>query len=338
MNSCFENLIGVRGRCAEQGNPILYLNDLPFITIATADASINEEMQSGFDLLDKKIEFAWDETVATVHRHLSPYWRANSIIDRDSLGYYRDNLPALAGVAGYYRGWKVEFTSREHLKFYISSIRLQIATAGTVSFKIFDMLTGAEVHTFDITTTTADEIGEAQVNQGFTSVGGKLKLFIGYPSTVASYQNSIGSRWGCQGCGDWGLYKCSQSPMPIFTGGQIGTASAKTQQNFQGTGSGNGMSMTYSLQCDLGEYLCAYNNLLAWPARYKAGAEVLKETKHARRVNSVVSLHGKSVDDLIAQYEGAYTDSMNDILGNMRIPKDGCFQCNDRVRWKTQVP
>lgn len=336
--SCLDNLIGVRGKCeADTPSSGLYVQDLVGMTIANADASITEERQSGIQLIQDKINFAIEAVKHEVYNQLSPYWRANSLIDQDTVGYYKDNLPSLATEAGYYRGQSIKLDGK-YVSVFISTVRLQMAVAGTVSFKIYDLLTGLEVHTFDIVTTSNNEIGEAVVNKTFTSTGGRLRLFIGYPSTVASFENSMSGKWGCYGCGDWGRYSCATNPRPSFSGSKIATGSSKVQSNILSSNTGNGISITYSIQCDMGQYLCTMANLLAWPILHKTALEILRETLYSKRLNSVVTLYGKDTAELIAYYEGEYKNSLSNIFNNMRTPTDSCFQCKERVRWKTQIP
>lgn len=336
--SCFDNLIGIRGKCdPDAPSSGLYVQDLVGITIANADASINEERQSGFQLIHDKINFSIEAIKHEIYNQLSPYWRANSLIDQDTVGYYKDNLPSLAAEAGYYRGASIKMDGK-YVSVFISTVRLQMAVAGTASFKIYDLITGLEVHTFDIVTTSNNEIGEAVVNKVFTSTGGRLRLFIGYPSTIASFTNSLSSKWGCYGCGDWGKYSCTTSPRPAFSGAKIGTASSKVQSSLTSSNSGNGISVTYSVQCDMAQYLCTMANLLAWPILHKTALEILRETQYSKRLNSVVTLYGKDTAELVAYYEAEYKNSLSNIFNNMRIPHDSCFTCRERVRWVNGIP
>src|ERR1044072_4682931 len=116
---CFDNLIGVRGKC-DNSTSGLYIQDLGRgLTIKNADAGINEEQRSGIELIEQKISLAIDYVKNTISNYLGGKFKQTSIIENDTVGIYQDDLKAIAGEVGYLRGIQVTVNNYPNLEFFL---------------------------------------------------------------------------------------------------------------------------------------------------------------------------------------------------------------------------
>ena len=114
-------------------------------------------------------------------------------------------------------------------------------------------------------------------------------------------------------------------------------------QNLKGASSTGGLSINYSLSCDIEPYLCSIKNTLAMPLLYKTGALLMEELIYSKRLNSVINVYKTDHKELFDKFEAEYMSSMKAIFNNLPTPRDVCFDCNSSIKfvaiapWKVQI-
>lgn len=334
---CLTNLVGIKGDCGTPTTPSanLWLNDLPAITIKSSNAAVNAEQESGYDLLSQKLAFADNIIEQDVRAHLAPYISLSSIVDNDVIGKYQDDLPLVSSESGRYKGIQIKIDEYPYLSLFVSSIRLQLTSAITTDILVFDLISGKQIDSFEITS-VADEITEVIVNKSYKATRQKLNLLFVYDAGVASARKSTayGTSSGCSTCrGNWDYNYAS------FRGASIGTGATKTNVNVSAENSTAGMSLTYSLSCDIEPFICSISSLLGMPKLYLTGSLVMQEYIFSDRLNHIVTVQKEDHKALQMEYSNEYMSRMGALLENMKLPKDGlCFRCDPPIRKRVQVP
>lgn len=337
--SCLDNLIGIRGECGTPTTPSsgIYVQDIPFINIKTADAGINEEMVSGFELIQEKMAFAKKLIVDDVRNFFAPKIKMDSVIENETIGYFRDNLELIASEPGYYKGINIRVDQYPYLEFYLSSVTLHLDAAVTTNIYIMDLISGTILDTISITT-VANVPTEKIINKSYRTGKQRMNLFICYDSGVAgSYATFITQGTGSGECASCGTSKYSNQYVKAYPK-KLSTSASKIFDNLEGVSDTGGMSLAYSLNCVIEPYLCTVANQIALPVLYKGASELMKELKYSRRLNSIVIVHSKDIDALQIEYENEYQTRMQRFLSSARLPNDICFSCVSRISTSVRIP
>lgn len=335
--SCLDNIIGIDKQCtADSPSSGFYIQDLPGLTVKLADRAADEETESGIALIEQKITFAKNQILQDVREFLAPHMKHNSVIENNTVGYYHDNLEAVAAEAGYRKGIQVKIDHYPYLEFYINSIKLQLSTSGAQTIYIYNLTTGKVLDTVSITT-VADVPTEVFVQKAYKTDKQKLNLFIAIDGAIAdTYKTSLsyGQLPGCTSCGGVG-YK---NNYVVFNNIKIANASSLIDSNKRSETYTSGLSINYSVNCSIENFVCNMSNLFAWSILHKAGAELMRELQYSRRLNSIILIDSKMNEKLRAEYDAEYARSMDRILDNISIPDDVCFKCKQRVKNVVRVP
>lgn len=341
MLPCLNNLVGIKGSCSDTAGPYqYYVNQLDGISIEAAEAAIDKEKESGFALLQEKIELAQDAMAIELSGFFADKIRLDSLIDEDIIGMYSDNMPAQAPEA-YYKGVQLRMMGAANAEVFISSVRLFCQTTGAVTVKIIDLITGKTVNTFSIDA-VAGEIVEKVINFKFPIFSKWLNLAVVYDaSAIQSVQSHpyLG-RANCNTCGIFAnMFKCGGIGHYSYTRGiKLPLAGTLSQEKIIATPNTSGLSLTYSLVCSPEPLLCKLAPALAWPLLHKAGMFILDAMRFSKRLNSIVSLYKSEHKELSALYQMRYEASMDDIFKNIRMPDDICFRCEPKTKAVTAIP
>jgi hypothetical protein len=331
--NCFDNIIGIHNLCT----PVtptsgFYIQDLRGINLSVANAAIDNETMSGVKLIQEKITFSQNAILAHLRTHLADKLKINSIIQNDTVGFYKDNLVSVASEASKLKGIRVCLNQYPYLEFSPVKIYLKLSTAVTTNILIYDLMTGELLDTEPITT-VANTPTAIIINKSYFSQKQRLHLFICIDSSVSNtYETSI-NKTSCSSCN--GSYS---NKYISFSGGEIGSADQKIFSNITSSSGTNGLSIEYSLNCSLEPFLCNMGNQIAWPLLHKVGSEIMKELTASRRLNSIINIDKGLNEILQKEYEEEYMASMSALLNNMKVPNDICFNCNSRVRKAVAIP
>jgi hypothetical protein len=331
---CFDNLIGIHRSCNEtEPSSGLWIQDLEGINLSVANAATDNETISGITLIEEKITFAQNAIAATIRNQMASKVRAGSILQNDTVGFYRDNLRVVSAEAGKLKGIRVKITNHSYLEFFLSRLFLKLEDAVTTNVYVYDLLSDTLLDTISITT-VAKKATPVLVNKSYLTNKQRLHLFICYDSSVSDTYETTLNNASCSNCtgSDYSNKYIS------FSGCSMDSSDQKIDSNLTSISGSNGMSLEYSLNCSIEPFICNMGNQLAWPLLHKVGAEIMKELIASRRLNSVVTIDKATNEMLRDKFEAEYMASMSAILDNMKLPTDICFKCNQPVRKAVAIP
>lgn len=331
--NCFDNIIGIHSSCpSEAPSSGFYIQDLRGITLSVANAATDNETMSGVKLIQEKITFSQNAILAHLRTHLADKLQINSIVQNDTVGFYKDNLRVVSSEASKLKGIRVSLNQYPYLEFSPVKIYLKLSTVVTTDIFIYDLMTGELLDTLPITT-VANTPTAIVINKSYFSQKQKLHLFICYNSSVSNtYETSV-NKTSCSSCN--GSYS---NRYISFSGGEIGVSDQKIFSNITSSTGTSGLSIEYSLNCSLEPFLCNMGNQIAWSLLHKVGSELMKELTASRRLNSIINIDKGLNEVLQKEYEDEYMASMSALLNNMKVPNDICFNCNSKVRKAVAIP
>lgn len=328
---CFKDLVGVKGFCTEElsvSTSNLWLNNLTgWPGLAILDASINEDTQTGFDLLKSCLETAQNEIVVHFRNHLESTYKLKSIVQNGTAGVYADRKKIMPPITGSFKGIKVEIKNRPYFKFSLSGISLNVEYSGSVNIVVYDLITGNLLDTLPITAASGQTV-RIQPNKEYSNNGQPLMLFIGYENQVSSLKTAIKS--SC--CGQ------SQPGESFFSSASISITDQKIRENIKHAPDTGGLSLSYSIDCTIEPFICNSARKFDWALVHKWGANVMAEALKSRRLHPLINLDKADNKALYDDYQSEYTRSMNALLTNLAVPDDWCFKCNPSVRKVLQIP
>lgn len=270
--NCFEGKISIRGLCDED-EAMFYLDDIG-IGLYMASKISDEKYISGKNLIKKKIEQAWNDTLNDID---IKGFKFNKTLSDVEVGLNSENTLDVVGFKGqsYTKDKLCNLT-----KFYINTISINLDSGGASTVKIIE--NGIEEVLFD--GILLDGINLITVNRKFDN------FQILYDTTnVVPYSGSnyINDSSDC-GCGGRRFFNV------------VGVDS--TSQSY-------GLIVELQVRCDLEKYLCKFIDKIASAVRYKAGALIWKEVFDSNRFNDLVNLKR---EDAITQM--AWMDSNFNLL------------------------
>lgn len=317
----------------------LYIDALPFINITAADAAADADNNpSGLQLINNKIDEAKQFVAQDIYAYFSDKLKKESVIDNQVVGFYNDNLQQVLGN-GNYRGINLRINNVPYTELLISYASLQLTADATVNIIVIDLMTGKQIDSFPIVA-KANEIIRIDLNKTYSNLKQTRNLFIGYDTTginslkTTIYQQGlVNNSQGCTTCGDNG-----SSQFISIRSAELSTTGLFIYDNLKQVNDTGGLSITYSLNCNIEPYICSIKNLIAYPLRHRAAIEILREIKYSRRINNVTVVYAGDVEDLKAELEAEYTMSMSRIFQNLTLPDGICFKCDKRISKRVQVP
>jgi len=327
--SCFDNLIGIRGYCDDpESDSGLYLQDLPMVTLKNADAIVTTQ-NSGFELLQQLLSRSYNYVIQDAVNMMAPFFRQSSVIEQSVVGYYPEQMLISTGANNYMTGIEVRILEYPYLEFFLSQVTIFCDFTGNVDLKIYDLKQNKLLDTITIAA-LAGQMVTVDINKTYKTNKQVLDLFIGYDSTgINPYKSNLTSNktlGGCRSCGSVGSYG---NRFVMFYPRKIATASNKIVQNLESVNGTSGLSITYNINCNIEPYLCSIKNRLAMPILHRAGMEIMNELKVSDRLSSVVVFQKKEIEATYQYFEGIYKQGMTNVFGNLQLPKDVCFRCNE---------
>lgn len=341
MADCLDNTVGVRG-CGS-GSALAYINDLTGISVADMDQAVNPERKNGLEALNSIIQLAQKLTLQSMNQYYAGRYKAKSFIDNDMIGYYYDDKVLKPAQSGYLVGYEIRIDQTPFLELQLESIRLFCDHNGDVDVKIYDLIQGKLMDTVTLTAIAGQIVEKNGLGLSYATKRQRLHLFIGYASEFGSYNTSYMPVYNVNGLAE-NCNTCTGSPYKnrymYFRSAQIAASADKIRPNVNSNviSGGAGLSFGYSLKCSFIEHLCNMRQQVALPIMYKAGELVMKEFKHSKRLNSVVTLYGKDYEALELYYHDMHEKLMAELLQNGSIPDSVCFGCNPQFSTPVVLP
>lgn len=332
--TCLEELIGIKKGCTDI-EPVtgLYINDLPAMSLKLADAAAGKEKTNGFTLIQDRIRYASDYLTNDIRNYLQDKFVINSVLERTTVGHYHDDNDT-TGTSANLRGLRIIVREDPYLNINISRIGIRLADAITTNILIYDLFKNEILETIPVTT-VADEIVYLDVNKQVSTNGQRRALFVCIDASLSDQYNAStymeGSEFGCKSCNQ-------KSYLSYVSSGYINSALSKTDGNFQSSATTGGLTVDYTVECDMSNYICSLGRSLAWPLLYKTGHLIMQELKHSEQLNTIVMVNKAQNDELLAYYESEYIKSLNQLMSNLKVPKDICFDCAPSIKKVIQLP
>lgn len=339
--SCLANLIGISSNCnttpPDSGHNI---NELPGISVKIGDQIATEEDESGVVAIRKRIDFAQTKMVQDIRGFLSPKMKNRSILQNETVGRYVENIfqNVIAAEAGQYKGIFIDIDDCNYMSLHINRVTLQLDTTLTTTINITQPMTDSGISTFPITT-SADQQVSIVINESFPIVDQRLQLFVFYDAGVAgSYQTNL-SKAGCNTCSG-NVYRKRMINFKAVRAPIGGDPTDGLTENAMTTiSTTGGISIDYSLRCDVIPFVCNMADALAVPLMYKAAIEIIQELQTSQRLNSLVVIHRDDYDLYKTELQTQYNDTMEQILQNVALPHDNlCFTCQKWVDIQVAIP
>lgn len=327
---CFNNVIGINRTCTPV-EPIsgLYINSLPGVSLKTIDAGINEEYASGVKLIEEKIQMAGDIIANHLRAGISKI-QVKSVVNAGNIGLYVEN-EKVSPVVDRLRGIQYKLLGSSYLSLFLNSISIYSYETKEIEVYVYDLITGELLDTITIDAVSGEVVTVA-VNKKYYSDTKPMQLFICTDSNLEHNQASL-VKGHCYGC------TSSYSTNDAFVSySEITQGQDIIYQNLKGASSTGGLSINYSLSCDIEPYLCSIKNTLAMPLLYKTGSLLMEELIYSKRLNSVINVYKPDHKELYEKFEMEYMASMKAIFDNMPTPKDVCFACNSSIKFVAIAP
>lgn len=332
--ACLSDLIGIRG-CPPLDTPKggLFLNDLEGITVDFANATADEE-QSGIKVIEQKIALAEALIKSEVSRFFADKVLSDSLVDYDTVGLIKNNLPLEVAQPTYFKGITIEIDNASYRKLQIHRIGFHSGETGTATLKIFDLLQNKELFSGTLAV-VQNQVTYLQVDQLIQTEKQKVKLFIAVDATLSNIQTTLNSS-GCANCRH--TDRGGNSHM-LIQSGKILQASQKISENIETLNGTGGVIFDYSLGCSLDNFVCQNSLNLSVPMLYKVAQLMMSEAVFSANLNSFILIDHDLNKELSEMFKDQYISHMEDLLKRMRVPQnDTCFKCFPAYRREIQIP
>jgi len=332
---CFNNLIGITGKCASDSPESVYnLNDLPGVSLFNVESGISSEANTAVSYLERiKNVLAPQMVVDEVRNRLSPNYEMKSVVEQDILGVWKDNLQTQAAQA-YKVGVNISITKKPYLALDITRIGLMVQSSGAVNVEVIDLISGQTLDTISVTA-VAGVPTYIDLSKTYYTRKQNLNLFIGYDATALGGYKTDLAKGFCSGCSS--TYK--KGSFMAVKGSKIATGDQAIDENLVSMAGTGGVNLTYSVRCAVEPFICSIRQVLATAILYKCGELIMQEMRSPNnRLNSTVAVHGEDFERLQIDYEEKYSETMKGVLQNLQLPKDQCFKCKQRVKHEVVTP
>ena len=332
---CLTDLVGIKNTCETPVSTSgLWLQNLPGFSLKLADAAVNEETISGLQLIKDKYIHAQNHIIAQFRAQFQDKIRSSSVLSNQVVGYYPSRIKGVALNNTVLKGIKIEIKNQAYMEVFISQVGLMFKDAvSDTNIFIYDLFTGKLLDTFTLDTLAGDPT-YISINKSYPTNKQRLSLFICFDAGLSDvYETNVYSTGqGCASCSGSG------NRYAYVSGVKIDKSLQKISGNTSVTTGTSGMTVNYSVNCNVDSFLCSIAGKFAWPLLYKWGAEIMAELQYSRRLNSIITIDRKANEELRDEYEAEYMSSMGALINNIQLPNDICFSCNSRIKKAVQIP
>lgn len=330
--SCFDNIIAIKELCSEIEPQTFYLNDIG-INAKEVQSYLTGEYSGIQNFIDEKSAFAIRLVQGDIYSHLSPQYKASSILASNRVGQ-EANIKTLVSQSGFVGVEIKMYNPISFVDFTLSDISLFTDYTGNVPVFVYDLLQGKLLGTLTVPS-VAGEISSSFETITISAPRKQLHLWIGYDSTgINSYKTT--TTGGCTSCSGF-----------TFSNRFIRATGASAESPFTASTIESethtaGISFNYSVVCNHYDWLCVHRHVLGLPFLYRTGIEIIKHAKLAsinQRTMTTTTVNKAVLDEKLDFYTAEYNNTLNNILRNMRTPSDiNCFHCNMQVQTITSLP
>lgn len=328
--SCLDNVIGIKSTCTTTtGLSNFYIEDIG-ITADYAGQFINSEYASGIEFVRDKIRLATDLVRNTIINNFSDSINVKSLIDSKMLGDYQDSLQLKAGSVSTLGGISLRLINyNSYFNVFVNQVSIQISTTQTIPVFVYDLISGELIDTINIDA-VANTIITKIVNKTYSSPKRKLDLIFVYDTEgINSNSCYLDYAGGCGSCSGWRYSNSYIESTPI----SLNESAYKIRSSLTSSSHTFGLSINYSVQCSIDNWICEIANLMALPILYKSGMEIMNYCiLYSNRQNAAINIHAERNKDALSHFTQAYNNEMEATIKKINLPKnDICFKCNDFI-------
>ena len=301
--ACFDDYLGLKGITA---NPLsgLFINDLPGINFAKADAVRDSDYATGIDFINEKIDHSVALVADDLKHFMAPYFKFHSQIDHVLTDKYDDGYHTATAAN---RGLKVEKKASRLSKLYVNRVKVLANSSGAYNLVIAD---GNETETFAVTLVAGEE---QWVECNYTANRDIIYIYIDN-TNLKPANGKVKSR-ACSSCGR--RYKM----MKVW--GWNGTKTVASHY---------GLRADMSVICSDDDMACILRDRIKWPVLYKFGVEFMKEVQETDRLNYFTLVGREQAAELQEKFEAEYTRRFDKLCQTLprflRSVDLDCVDCN----------
>ncbi len=314
MNNCINDilcgkyaLVGIKDfiNCPHPES-VLFVNDIPGITLKSAAAIANDEQRTGFNLLNEKIVLANKMIFHRFSHIISGHFDFNSFIEAREIKNFKTNIISPATLE---RGLSIRRWQSEVVKLYIESLYIRVQESGIVTVNIID----GDITTPYSVSLLANVTNEVEIRYKANSE----HILITFDQTnFTTFDCNLNSSTGCRSCS-----KSNKHNIKIK--GWDGTK--ETEGCF-------GMGVLANVQCFEEPIICQLLPRMSFMIWYQAGINILEEHIASGRINAVVTFtkdQAKNTLEML-KYELAAEEKQfsNSITKFLKNTTGECFACN----------
>jgi hypothetical protein len=259
-------LVGIRDfvNCPHPES-ILFVNDIPGITLKSASQIANEEVRSGYNLLNEKINLATKKVFNNFSGIISENFTFNTFLEAVEINEFSEEVNSPSNTE---RGLSLTRWHSEMARIYIEQVYIRVAESGIAILKIVD---GDITKTYSV-------------------------------SLLANVNNVVSIRYKCESRNvkitfnqtNFSSYKCKQlnvnSCLPCGKNQSNGINKTMIVKGWDGSNETQtcfGLGVLANVQCFEENIICQLLPRMAFMMWYQAGIEILNEKIASERINAV---------------------------------------------------
>lgn len=302
-------LVGVRDfiNCPAPES-VLFVNDIPGISLKAASSIVNEEQRTGVNLLNDKIKLATRMVFNRFSGLVSGKFDFNSIIEAREISEFssttNDPINKERGII--LNRWRSEMA-----KIYIEEVYIRVKESGIAILKIYD---GDVTKTYSVSL-LADTNNIVKLKYKAKSQSVKIVF---NQQNFNTYTCKINEEHGCIPCGY--SRKVNHKLQVMGWDGDKETYSCY------------GVGVLANVQCYEEAILCQLLPRMAFMIWYQSGIEILNEKLASDRINAVTLFTKEQAKETLTQLKSSLEKEekifKNNITNFLKTTHGECFTCN----------
>lgn len=329
---CLTELVSFQNTCGGASGAI----DLSGLGITEKELAdyVSEDNASIVEFFEERRAQAEKVVISDVLRRYAQRIIPKNFAEVGRVGEPDENQTLQTATAGTNGGIVIEVTAPvSNVRIDISRIEVYTDTTGDVDVNVYDLTDGTLVTTVTVSA-VADRVTTKQVNIRLPVYRKKGRYFL--TTSLSSFYKVWAHGGGCASCGS-SEYKMGN--LRAY-GARIADASAYAYHNLENVAHTSGLSITASVVCDHGAWMCENKDLVALPYAYKVAEECVSYgLGNLDRFNVRQGQNTEKVAQRASMFAAKYADALEKMLLNMPTPMDQtCFDCSRRTKQVISIP
>lgn len=293
--ACFDNFITYHGSGIIPTSN-LYVDDLPGVILAKADAIADSDYATGIAFIKDRINFAIEVVSNDLRTYALPFFKIHSVIGNYITAKFKSDYHS---VSTNDRGLKIKKTSSALSKIYVNRVTILANTSGDRNLVITD--------------------GKLQTTYAITLVAGtELEVEINYEANRDEILITINNLAPAKGILKDGS-TCGKNYNSFKVYGWTGNASNWMNNSSEGNISNNhfGIRANISIICSENNLACLLKSKLGMVALYRFGVEFFRELRGTDRLNYFTLVSLEQAIEYEQMYLQEYETAMKTLTGTL---------------------